>query len=393
MRFALIGDHPDGLALALALEATGRHELARYAGPPLGADWLAQRGVVLRLTSDLEELFADPDLELLLVADDLEHRAEVLRRAVRTERHVLCVHPADTLPDITYEAAMVQQETHKVLLPILTARLSPGLGKLRELWQSGVLGPVTTIEGEFCLPAPVADMPPPAAAKSKKRRSPKPAGNWDVSPLVTLWDALRFLAGEVKEVSALGIDGDTLNPSDPLTLTGRFESGVIFQVLLRQAGANKLTLRGADGEATLMLAHPAELHWRIGEQHHQLSWDGQPWPDFIREFENAVDGKPTKLAWLDGTRCLELFEAVRQSVKRRRVIPMQYEEFSEGANFKTVMTTLGCLTLILVLVLFVILLAVGAPLAPWSLYLLLPLLLLFIVLQALGWLVPRGDQR
>ena len=40
MRFALLGDHPDGLDMARALTDSGRHELPVYSGPPLGLDYL-----------------------------------------------------------------------------------------------------------------------------------------------------------------------------------------------------------------------------------------------------------------------------------------------------------------------------------------------------------------
>jgi hypothetical protein len=219
-----------------------------------------------------------------------------------------------------------------------------------------------------------------------------------------LWEPLRFLAGEVREVSALGVDGETLQPGDPLSVTGRFANGLIFQVLLSPSqamAASKLTLRGSKGEACLTIdrvgsedsAQATVLQWQIGEEHGSETWNWNPWPATVENFERFIGGQASPISWLDATRCLELFEAVRQSVKRRRVIPMQYEEFSEAAGFKTVMTALGCLTLVLVPVILVVLLITGAPLAPWSLYLLLPLLLLFLLLQALGWIVPRENPR
>ena len=314
---------------------------------------------------------------------------------MRAERHVLCVHPADVLPDITYEASMVQQETRQVLLPILPCRLNPGVGRLRELFMTASLGTVQTVEGEFCLPPPVVDPVPSGRAPKQKAKKHRPTGNWDWSPVVTLWDSLRFIGGEVREVSAVGVEGDLLKPSDPLTVTGRFVSGVLFQVLLSPGpgrAQSKFALRGSDGNAVLLIKEGCpqrvELEWSAGEQQQVETWDWDPWPAFVANFEGFLGGQPSPVSWLDETRCLELFEAVRQSVRRRRVIPMQYEEFSEASSFKTVMTTLGCLVLILVLAIFVVLLAVGVPMTPWSLYLLLPLLLLFLVLQGLGWIVP-----
>src|SRR4051794_14135020 len=103
MRFALLGNHPDGLAMAEALVATGRHTLAvvcDVAAPPFAAQ--AKR------YPEIEEVLADPEVELVIVAGPMTVRAEQLRRAVQSERDVLCVHPCAEKPDAAYEAALIQ---------------------------------------------------------------------------------------------------------------------------------------------------------------------------------------------------------------------------------------------------------------------------------------------
>ena len=65
MRFALLGSHPDGLAMAAALVATGRHFLAAYTGTAPAA--LPGFGGV-RQANDLEEVLSDPHIDLVIVA-------------------------------------------------------------------------------------------------------------------------------------------------------------------------------------------------------------------------------------------------------------------------------------------------------------------------------------
>src|SRR5262245_14299327 len=60
MRFALIGDHVDGLEMARALAQTGRHELALYSGPALGSEILSRWNLTPPRQADLEEVLADP---------------------------------------------------------------------------------------------------------------------------------------------------------------------------------------------------------------------------------------------------------------------------------------------------------------------------------------------
>ena len=117
MRFALLGNHPDGLQMAQALVATGRHELVAYFGS--GFQWEKAGLKAVRTFGDMEEILADPTIDAIIVAGDSGQRPLQLRRALQSERHVLCVFPPDQSPDITYEAAMIQADTRRVLLPIL----------------------------------------------------------------------------------------------------------------------------------------------------------------------------------------------------------------------------------------------------------------------------------
>src|SRR5262245_40906177 len=108
MRFALLGDHPEGLDMARALVASGRHELAAYTGQPAATEALRRWGLSAPVTRDVEELLADPNIEAIIVASRVADRPAHLRRALQSEHHVLCVHPVDQTPDSAYEAALIQ---------------------------------------------------------------------------------------------------------------------------------------------------------------------------------------------------------------------------------------------------------------------------------------------
>ena len=114
MRFAILGNHPDGLAMAAALVASGRHEQK------------------IRQVSDAEEVLADPDVDAVIVAGALAVRPAQLRRALQSERHVLCVYPPDQTPDIVYEADLIRQDTGRVLMPLLPGSTHPAVRRLAE---------------------------------------------------------------------------------------------------------------------------------------------------------------------------------------------------------------------------------------------------------------------
>src|SRR4051794_13623006 len=98
MRFAILGDHPDGRSVARALIASGRHMVLAYQGPTpeakLRPDW-----PVLHVTNDLEDILADPQIDAVIVAGRPGERLDHLRRALQSERPALCVHPVDRRPD------------------------------------------------------------------------------------------------------------------------------------------------------------------------------------------------------------------------------------------------------------------------------------------------------
>ena len=66
MRFAILGDHPDGWAVAAALAESGRHQIDAYCGPTARIG--SARCAVCAVTSDLEEVLADPAVEAVIVA-------------------------------------------------------------------------------------------------------------------------------------------------------------------------------------------------------------------------------------------------------------------------------------------------------------------------------------
>src|SRR5437773_1739192 len=138
MRFALLGNHPDGLQMAQALVETGRHELAAYSGP--AHQWESSSLRAVRTFGDMEEILADPSIDAIIVAGDSSQRPLQLRRALQSERHVLCVFPPDQNPDIAYEAAMIQADTRRVLLPILLGALHPSVKYLQGLVQTTKIG-------------------------------------------------------------------------------------------------------------------------------------------------------------------------------------------------------------------------------------------------------------
>jgi predicted dehydrogenase len=329
---------------------------------------------------DVEEILADPAVEAVIVASVPTERPALLRRALQSERHVCCVHPAHEKPDVAYEAAMMQQDTGYVLFPLLPEALHPGVARLADFLtrhDAGTVGAFRLLTYDRHAAGEVLDGIHDGGA-----------------PSFPGWDILRRLGGELAEVSSFA-DGEEPAAGLPVLLAGRFEAGGLFQVTLvpgQPTAFWRLVVVGTRGQATLTWLQgwngPAFLNWREGGQEHEEYFEPfDPWPGVVEAFERAVAKQPSALRWQDEVRMLELDAAARRSVERRRVDLMDYQEASEEVGFKGTMTLLGCGLIWVLIVLLV--LSRWYPWAGWM-WIILPLLGGFVLLQLLRFVVrPR----
>jgi predicted dehydrogenase len=382
MRFALLGNHPDGVALASALAASGRHQLLAWAGPDKGG---AARWEGTRRAGDLEEALADPAVEAVIVAGAAAVRPAQLRRALQSERHVLCVHPPGPSPEVAYEAALLQKDTGYVLFPVLPEALHPALRRLADFVERPGPGqPGRSPVGAFRL------------LEVERASAGEVLDNLDAEghkPALPGWDVLRLLGGEVIEVSALA-EGEALEAGAPVLLAGRFERGGLFQVTLlphRPGPHWRLAVVGSAARAEVVFPQgwqgPAFLEWRdeAGETREEYWEPWAPWPALVEAFEAALKAKgAAPLSWEDAVRALELDDAARRSVERRRTNLLEHLEASEEVGFKGTMTLVGCGLFWVVLLLLIA--SRWVPQLGWAI---LPLLLLFVGLQLLRYLIPR----
>jgi hypothetical protein len=407
MRFGLIGDHPDGLQMTRALVESGRHQLAAFAGPVSGLHCLGNMSGNLQPINDFEEILADPQIEAVIVASAPKLRPDHLRRALQSERHVLCVHPSDATPDMAYEASMLQRDTGKVLMPLLIECLHPGILKLRQL--AGTSGGMRLLEVERRwspgMPAP--------GKKASKLSFPG-------------WDALRRCGGEVGEVFGL-TSTETVNIDEPLVISGRFEAGGLFRITLLPAeavGQLNYRLVAATGQARLLFSAGVQgpAHLQAGPAEQEITWEFSPWPTLVQVFEASLKGATVSPSltsaessrttrglqaqqfetsdgqtstaerkwpvWEDEIRALELDDAVRRSIERHRASELDYQEASEATTFKGTMTLVGCGMLWGLL-----LLAILSRWYPWLGWLVLPMLAIFLAMQVLLWLVPASKRK
>jgi predicted dehydrogenase len=418
MRFALLGTHPDGLAMASALVASGRHELTAFTAQSEGPSALSRWATTARPVADLEEVLADPAIEGVIVAGIPSNRPAQLRRALQSERHVLCVYPPDRTPDVAYEAAMIQADTRRVLFPLLPDALHAALLRMATLGRppSNQIGDLRLLAVEDCSANEFLLEPSEILVK------------WALPG----WDRLRALGGEIREVSGLSPQED-LELGQPLLLSGVFEHGGLFQVSFVANARSprwRATAMGDRGQMELLFPvgwqGPAFLTWRdeSGELREEAFPPWDPWPLLVEAFEAGVGERPVTKderisneqlpmasteysvlrtqysaqptivptmpqlirspAWQDVIRCLELDDAARRSVAKRRTSTLEFPEATEETGFKGTMTLIGCGLFWVILLLLVL-----SAWKPWLGWFIVPVLVIFLLLQGLRWIVRR----
>jgi predicted dehydrogenase len=379
MRFALLGNHPDGLQMVQALVETGRHELVAYSGPV--HQWESSRLKAVRTFGDIEEILADPTVDAVVVAGDSSQRPLQLRRALQSERHVLCVFPPDQSPDIAYEAAMIQADTRRVLLPILPGALHPGIQRLRALIQKTEPGSGWLVQWDRCLQGPETN-------QSKEEL---------LLPYFPGWEILQALGGSIAEVSAFAENSERMM-NEPLLIAGSFEKGGLFQATLMTASSKarwrlRLTAPALQAELDFPNGFPASatLTWKDQtEACRKEEWPAQNlFHEMVKIFEDAVQPQEQaasqgSVTWQDAIRCAELDDAARRSVERRRASTLEYPEATEEATFKGTMTLIGCGMLWLMVVLLIL-----SRWYPALLMVIVLMLTLFLALQLLRLIVKK----
>ena len=374
MNFLILGSGPEERAWASTIVRSTEHHLIMVFPGFADADV-----TIPPSAQDLDDALATPGVEAAVVGGDPAFRAEALRRIAAEGLPAICLHPPGDDSEAYYQVTMSRDETGAVLVPDLSERLHPGVIALREAIDNSALGEFRSLKYEATIDPGDGDLVRFAFARAV--------------------DVVRFLLGEIEAVNATG---DPLGDKPEVDLVVQFRGTKSRRAEVRLTsglrGQKRFIFNGSAGIATLELPLNQNDYARFVIRPLDASETLRAFAPhdekaaILNVLSESIAGRSVHPDLTDGTRAMEISEAVARSLRRGRTVELHYEEISEDGTFKSVMTSLGCL--VLVSILFVLPLALAGPALGigWTIYLayLIPPILVGFILMQLFRLVTRG---
>jgi predicted dehydrogenase len=274
-------------------------------------------------TTSLDELLADPEIDVVYIGTPNGMHAAEVQSAAAAGKHVFCDKPLATSVEDA-EAAVAACRAAGVKLGInFQTRHHPATAEMRELVQSGALGDVLIAECEIS---------PGRKPLGGWRTNPSLAGLGTMNNLgVHAYDLLRYVLGsEVVEATAmLDVGHDDELETLALALL-RFENGTLAYVNANQAVPDfrpDITLYGVEGRIIGRgVTRPDIDDGSIavltgGEERVSETTTVDAFDRSVAAFQHAVvaDEEPNA-SGLDGLRSVQLTDALKRSARERRTV-------------------------------------------------------------------------
>jgi predicted dehydrogenase len=378
IRIAFLGTDEATAELVRAVLESRRCELVgicEFEGARDAAAELQPLAGQLRPIAEWEDLLDDQRVDAVIVARgaDEDLRAEQLRKFIQTGMPVLVSHPVVGSMLVYYELDMIRRETHSVVVPHLALRNHPAVRALAEIVRAGGESPIGKVEHvtlERCIAEPTK--------KNVERQFAR-----DV-------DLVRCIAGEMTRLGAMaGAVGANAFSSLGVQMSGPEGIAARWSVVpIQSAEGAKITLTGPRGRAVLEVVAD-DAPWTLelcveGESRRQEFEAWNTGSASLEELAAAIGGGTPRPDWVDAARSVELAETIDRSLQKGRTIELYYEDYTEEATFKGMMTSVGCGLLLLgvfVLVLVGIAEQMHIPYVRFWPYVLVGLLGVFLFLQ------------
>lgn len=359
MKFSFIGTNRRAAPLLQELSRSTEHSLmlGAVAGSLEEAVTLAQ--IPFRRVPEFEEAVVDPDSEAVIVAlENSEETLRISRAASQSGKHIVVIPPPDCSPAFSFELHLILDESSHSIISLTDRWLLPDLAPEEHqlaLDRTNVL--------QIALELPVSDC-------SAESLTSQILGGLDVI------GACGFHYTQITAMESWARDGKLLS---------------LFITLNSQPGSEQV-----EPPATLILkpsetVQSAEVGLRINRSDGtQTQMAIVRTANLLPRINSLCRHREMCSRWMESfSETLELSEAVKKSLKRRRTVDVHFDSGSERGVFKSQMTAIGCgvLTFMMFGMVAFLVVAQVVDLPRWVLYtariLWITPLVIFLLAQAL----------
>jgi predicted dehydrogenase len=330
VRLAIVGTGGMGSHHALGIKDDPEVELTWAVDLDLDRANRLAEATGARVTPDLDEALADPDLDAVLIALPTSLHRMATEKAAAAGKHVFCEKPiARTVED--GQAMVAACDAAGVTLMIgHVVRFFPEWVKIKEILDSGELGQVAMVRATRTNP-PVQERSPWFADVEKN-------GGVVLDLMVHDLDTLGWLFGGAERVFAQGLTYTPHQPKRDFAVASvRYRNGVIAHVESSWSHANHRTAIEVAGQYGLIsfdseraasltiernialtenLDRPKRIYARPGTGPH------------LRELRHFIQclktGEPVRITGSDGVRAIALCNAVLDSMRTGQ--PISFNE-------------------------------------------------------------------
>jgi 1,5-anhydro-D-fructose reductase (1,5-anhydro-D-mannitol-forming) len=288
------------------------------------ASAFAARHAAARALLSYPGLLADPELDAVYIATPNALHVDQVVAAAEAGKHVLCDKPL-ALSAADARRAVAACENAGVRLGItFQTRFHDNFGRIQQLIQDGSLGEIRVVQVE---------MSSGRTLLKGWRTDPALAGLGVINNIgVHAFDLIRFLLGaEATEVTALAGHEQGLLPETLALVLIRFASGALACVNVNQSVAYPqadLTVYGTRGRVIgrsctrMNMAGHLEILTPDGETRLPTA-SYRAYQGVVTAFEEAVlAGRQPSPSGQDGLRSVELTDAIAESLRARRTVPV-----------------------------------------------------------------------
>jgi hypothetical protein len=317
MQVSIVGDLP--AALPFIRECLSGEAGAVTQGWVYGplADALSQAQLAVSQVASPEAACVGADGGLVAIAESTADASVRLARvAAQSGRHVLIFEPHDVSPAWAFELQLLLDESSTAIVPVSGRMLREQAGAGENATMPAIAG-IRQIQLELSVPLPVEDN----------------EAQWQRQAL-DIVSTLGISYSSVIAVEQRATDGSLLQRTLTLGASADSQSATPPAVILlrpeQQANQDRMVIT-SEGGARYEEAIPKSVA-------------------LMPMLERLVNDRARLISWM--SQCalsLELDYAARRSLKKRRAIDVHHDSGSERSVFKSQMTAIGCMILLLMM--------------------------------------------